>query len=36
LLTRQFEYVWYGDFFVDGQSFQNINTLFQDFKQMLK
>lgn len=36
LLTRQFEYVWYGDFSVDGQAFQNINTLFQDFKQLLK
>lgn len=35
LLTRQFEYVWYGDFFIDGQAFQNINTLFQDFKRML-
>jgi len=36
VLTRQFEYVWYGDFPVDGQSFQNINTLFHDFKMMLK
>jgi hypothetical protein len=36
LLTRQFEYVWYGDFFVDGQSFQNINTLFQDFKKTMQ
>jgi hypothetical protein len=36
VLTRQFEYVWYGDFPVDGQSFQNINTLFHDFKKMLK
>ncbi|RKR85625.1 uncharacterized protein DUF4129 [Mucilaginibacter gracilis] len=35
VLTRQFEYVWYGDFPVDGQSFQNINTLFIDFKNML-
>ncbi len=35
LLTRQFEYVWYGDFFIDGQAFQNINTLFQDFKRLL-
>ena len=32
ILTRQFEYVWYGDFPVDGRSFQNINTLFNDFK----
>lgn len=36
VLTRQFEYVWYGDFPVDRQSFQNINTLFHDFKMMLK
>jgi len=36
ILTRQFEYVWYGDFPVDGQSYQNINTLFHDFKMMLK
>jgi len=36
ILTRQFEYVWYGDFPVDGQSYQNINALFHDFKMMLK
>ena len=36
VLTRQFEYVWYGDFFIDGPSFQNINALFQDFKQLLR
>jgi hypothetical protein len=35
VLTRQFEYVWYGDFPIDGQSFQNINTLFHDFKRSL-
>jgi hypothetical protein len=35
MLTRQFEYVWYGDFPVDGQAFQNINLLFRDFKQLL-
>jgi hypothetical protein len=35
IVTRQFEYVWYGDFPVDGQSFQNINTIFQEFKQRL-
>jgi hypothetical protein len=34
-LTRQFEYVWYGDFPVNGQSFQNIRSSFHDFKQML-
>jgi hypothetical protein len=32
VVTRQFEYIWYGDFPVDGQSFQNINTIFQEFK----
>lgn len=36
ILTRQFEYVWYGDFPVDGTSFGNINTLFHDFKNKLK
>ncbi|WP_461453474.1 DUF4129 domain-containing protein [Mucilaginibacter sp.] len=36
ILTRQFEYVWYGDFPVDAQLYQNINTLFHDFKLMLK
>jgi len=35
LLTRQFEYAWYGDFFIDVNSFQNISTLFQDFKRLL-
>lgn len=35
LVTRQFEYIWYGDFPVDGQSFQNINSLFQEFKHKL-
>ena len=35
LLTRQFEYVWYGDFPVDGPLFHNINTSFADFKKML-
>ena len=36
VLTRQFEYVWYGDFTVDKQSFQNIQTLFAEFKSMLR
>ena len=36
VLTRQFEYVWYGNFPIDEQSFRNINVLFQDFKQTLK
>ncbi len=35
IVTRQFEYVWYGDFPVDGQSFQNINAIFQEFKTRL-
>jgi hypothetical protein len=33
--TRQFEYVWYGEFAIDGASFQNIHNLFNHFKQML-
>ncbi len=35
LVTRQFEYVWYGDFPVDIESFQTISNIFQDFKQQL-
>jgi ABC-type dipeptide/oligopeptide/nickel transport system permease component len=35
LLTRQFEYVWYGDFPIDQQAFVNINQLFQSFKKQL-
>jgi hypothetical protein len=35
IITTQFEYVWYGDFPVDGRSFQNIYTLFQDFKKLM-
>jgi hypothetical protein len=31
-LTRQFEYVWYGDFSVNGDIFTNISLLFQNFK----
>ena len=34
-LTRQFEYVWYGNFPIDQQAFANIFTLFQDFKKQL-
>ncbi|HTD98615.1 MAG TPA: hypothetical protein VK668_04990 [Mucilaginibacter sp.] len=33
LLTYQFEYVWYGNFYIDANSFQNISSLFQQFKQ---
>jgi len=32
LITRQFEYVWYGEFPVDGRVFKSINSLFDDFK----
>ncbi|MGV3705224.1 MAG: DUF4129 domain-containing protein [Arcticibacter sp.] len=35
LLTRQFEYVWYGDFPLGEQAFGNINRLFADFKRTL-
>jgi hypothetical protein len=31
MLTRQFEYVWYGEFLIDGQVYKNINSSFQDF-----
>jgi len=32
VLTRQFEYIWYGDFPIDGDLFSQINTMFQKFK----
>jgi hypothetical protein len=35
VLTRQFEYVWYGEFAINKQAFQNIKTLFGNFKQTL-
>ena len=35
IVTRQFEYVWYGDFPVDGNLFSNINAFFLDFKNNL-
>lgn len=34
-ITRQFEFVWYGEFAVDSASFQNINQLFNHFKQLI-
>lgn len=34
-LTRQFEYVWYGDFPLDQQTFREISSRFKDFKEML-
>lgn len=30
-LTHQFEYIWYGEFLIDGQAYQNINAAFRDF-----
>jgi len=35
LLTRQFEYIWYGNFSIDKDTFSNINLLFQNFKSYL-
>jgi hypothetical protein len=35
ILTRQFEFVWYGEFAINQQAFQNIKTLFINFKQTL-
>ncbi|MGI4728684.1 MAG: DUF4129 domain-containing protein [Janthinobacterium lividum] len=36
LLTRQFEYVWYGDFKIDQENFQQIKTSFQQFNPRLQ
>ncbi len=35
VVTRHFEYVWYGSFPVDGDSFSYINNFFQEFKETL-
>ena len=35
ILTRQFEFVWYGNFLIDKTAFSTINMLFQDFKKQL-
>ena len=35
LITRQFEYVWYGNFSIDKQAYCYISQLFKDFKQHL-
>ncbi|MDF2431342.1 MAG: hypothetical protein JWP44_973 [Mucilaginibacter sp.] len=35
LLTKQFEYAWYGNFIIDKQAFNGINQLFQTFKNRL-
>jgi hypothetical protein len=32
LLTRQFEYIWYGEFIIDEPVFKKINVLFNNFK----
>ncbi|MEX8548179.1 MAG: DUF4129 domain-containing protein [Mucilaginibacter sp.] len=36
LLTRQFEYVWYGNFKVDQENFQQIKNAFQQFNPKLR
>ncbi|WP_257668368.1 DUF4129 domain-containing protein [Parapedobacter tibetensis] len=35
-LTRQFEYVWYGDFGIDQQRFMQVHEAFQQFDKQLK
>lgn len=35
VITRQFEYVWYGNFSVDKQAFVSISNIFREFKQQL-
>ncbi|MGN6178452.1 MAG: DUF4129 domain-containing protein [Mucilaginibacter sp.] len=35
VITRQFEYVWYGNFSIDKHAFISISNIFQDFKQKL-
>jgi hypothetical protein len=34
MLTRQFEYVWYGNFHIDGNVFKSVRSSFQQFKQV--
>lgn len=31
MLTHQFEYIWYGEFLIDGEAYKNINSAFRDF-----
>ena len=31
IITRQFEYVWYGEFLIDGAVYKNIDVTFRDF-----
>lgn len=33
LLTRQFEYIWYGEFFIDKENFNQIKAHFDEFNQ---
>jgi hypothetical protein len=35
ILTRQFEYIWYGEFGIDGQVYKNIDSSFQDFNKQV-
>jgi hypothetical protein len=35
-LTNQFEYIWYGEFFIDKESFETINQSFNQFNQFTK
>ena len=32
-LTNQFEYIWYGEFFIDKSTFESVNQSFHDFNQ---
>jgi hypothetical protein len=36
VLTKQFEYVWYGNFPIDQTTYINISSLFQEFKKQLR
>ncbi len=36
LLTRKFDYIWYGDFPVDAQSFEPIRSSFDEFNRLVK
>lgn len=35
-LTNQFEYIWYGEFFIDGLGFEKINQSFHQFNQEVR
>jgi len=35
-LTHQFEYIWYGEFFIDKNSFEKINQSFHQFNQITR